>query len=173
MRYVSTAIINNSEAVAVVLPLGRLPSFVPDKLPPLTYHVSDEVEVGWVKNYTVEPQYDVETGEMADPGEFEFVPPPESGLEARVAAYTTAVQDRLDRFAQTRGYDGIMSACTYVTSDVPSFRAEAVYCVTARDNTWATCYQIMNEALAGQRPIPALDALFELLPALMWPEGEV
>jgi hypothetical protein len=79
-------------------------------------------------------------------------------------------QDRLDTFARTRNYDGILSACTYATSSVPKFQAEGQYCVDARDNTWATLYTLLAEVEAGTRPIPTGYAEIEpLLPTLVWP----
>jgi hypothetical protein len=88
-----------------------------------------------------------------------------------MAEYTNAVQKRLDDFARTRGYDNILSACTYATSTVPKFKAEGQYCVNARDNTWATLYTILAEVQAGTRPMPSGYADIEpLLPVLEWPE---
>lgn len=79
-------------------------------------------------------------------------------------------QERLDNFARTRGYDGILSACTYATSTVPKFQQEGQYCVTARDATWASLYQILAEVEAGTRPMPAgFEAIEPLLPAVSWP----
>jgi len=79
-------------------------------------------------------------------------------------------QSRLDAFARTRNYDGILSACTYATSTVPRFQTEGQYAVNARDATWATLYQIMAEVEAGQRPMPSGFADLEQdLPALEWP----
>lgn len=79
-------------------------------------------------------------------------------------------QQRLDDFAKTRNYDGILSACTYATSSVPKFQAEGQYCVDARDNTWATLYQILAEAQTGARPVPSGFADIEGdLPQLTWP----
>lgn len=79
-------------------------------------------------------------------------------------------QSRLDAFAQTRNYDGILSACTYATSTVPKFQAEGQYCVEARDATWAKLYQIMAEVQAGTRPMPSGYADIEGdLPVLQWP----
>ncbi len=79
-------------------------------------------------------------------------------------------QKRLDEFAKTRNYDGILSACTYVTSAVPKFQAEGQYCVNARDTTWATLYQILAEVQAGTRPMPTgYDDVAPLLPVLEWP----
>lgn len=86
-----------------------------------------------------------------------------------VAAVTAAVQRRLDDFARTHNYDGILSACTYATSSVPKFAAEGQYAVEARDQTWATCYQIMGEVLRGLRPMPSLDQVMSELPTLEWP----
>ena len=82
----------------------------------------------------------------------------------------TSVQGRLDAFARTRNYDGILSACTYAASSVPRFKADADYCVAARDNTWAALYAGLAEVLAGTRPMPTGYADIEpLLPELVWP----
>lgn len=79
-------------------------------------------------------------------------------------------QKRLDDFARTRNYDGILSLCTYATSAAPKFQQEGQYGVNARDNTWMTLYQILAEVEAGTRPIPTGYADIEpLLPALNWP----
>lgn len=79
-------------------------------------------------------------------------------------------QQRLDDFARTRNYDGILSACTYASSTVLKFRTEGQYCVDARDNTWATLYTLLNEVEAGVRPMPSSYADVEpLLPTLTWP----
>lgn len=79
-------------------------------------------------------------------------------------------QHRLDSFAQLRGYDNILSACTYATSAVPKFQQEGQYCVNARDITWAKLLEILAEVQAGTRPKPAgyMDIEPEL-PLLVWP----
>jgi hypothetical protein len=81
----------------------------------------------------------------------------------------SAVQKRLDDFAQTRNYFGIMSACTYTASGVPKFQAEALYCVAIRDKHWATCYQILADVQAGLRPVPTVDEVLKEMPDLIWP----
>lgn len=79
-------------------------------------------------------------------------------------------QKRLDTFARTRNYDGILSACTYAASPTAKFAAEGQYCVEARDATWATLYQLLAEVQAGTRPAPGGYADIEpLLPTLSWP----
>lgn len=80
-----------------------------------------------------------------------------------------AVQQRLDAFAQTRNYDGILSACTYASSTVPKFAAEGQYAVDARDAAWAACYQIMSAVMEGKRPMPTVEQVLSELPLLNWP----
>lgn len=95
--------------------------------------------------------------------------PPPPTTEQIIAQYTAGVQQHLDTFAQTRNYDGILSACTYATSTAPEFAIEGQYAVEARDATWAKCYEIMAEVEAGTRPMPTLDELLAELPVLTWP----
>lgn len=96
-------------------------------------------------------------------------PSPKAPEEVR-AEIVAATQARLDAFAQTRGYDGILSCATYATSTVPKFAAEGQYAVEARDATWSALYAMLAEVLAGTRPLPAGYADIEPeLPALAWP----
>lgn len=89
--------------------------------------------------------------------------------EALIAQIVSATQQRLDDFARTRGYDGILSLCTYATSAEPKFKAEGQYAVEARDATWAKCYEVLAAVEAGSRPMPTLDELLAELPVLTWP----
>lgn len=85
-------------------------------------------------------------------------------------AFAASIQQRLDDFARTRNYDGILSACTYATSTNQRFKADADYCVQKRDETWAAAYDILAQVLADTRPMPASIADIEVdLPALVWP----
>ena len=82
-------------------------------------------------------------------------------------------QSRLDDFAKTRSYDGILSLATYATSIVPKFQTEGQYGVTARDATWAKLYEVMAEVEAGTRPMPAGYSDIEgELPELSWPDAQ-
>jgi hypothetical protein len=95
-----------------------------------------------------------------------YVPPPVD-VQAMIV---TATQQRLDDFAKTRNYDGILSACTYAPSLIDRFRIDGVYCVGARDNTWAALYVFMADVQAGTKPMPTSFADVEpLLPVLSWP----
>lgn len=87
---------------------------------------------------------------------------------------TNAVQDALDSFAKTRGYDGIMSACSYSNSTDAQFKLEADYCIVLRDTTWRMGYAILAEVKAGVRPIPSVEELIAELPtgSAKWPDEE-
>lgn len=88
-------------------------------------------------------------------------------IQAEIVA---ATQSRLDTFARTRNYDGILSLCTYATSPTQKFADEGQYGITARDATWAKLYEILAEVQAGTRPMPSSYADIEPdLPPLVWP----
>ena len=92
-------------------------------------------------------------------------------LNSLITSITTATQQRLDAFARTRNYDGILSACTYATSTVPKFKAEGQYGVEARDATWSKLYEMLAEVEAGTRPMPAgFSDVEPELPVLAWPD---
>lgn len=83
---------------------------------------------------------------------------------------TEQVQQRLDAFAQSRGYDNIVSACSYAVSQHPKYGVEGRYCVQARENTWDALFAIEAEVVAGTRPMPhGYEDIEAELPALVWP----
>ena len=97
-------------------------------------------------------------------------PPPPSPEQVQ-AEIVTATQERLDDFARTRSYDGVLSLCTYASSPNPKFKAEGQYGVEARDATWSKLYEILAEVQAGTRPMPSGYADIEPeLPPLVWPD---
>ena len=89
--------------------------------------------------------------------------------EQQIKRFADEAQVRLDTFAKSRGYDGILSACTDATSQVPRVQADGQRCVDLRDQTWARLYEILAEVEAGTRPGPLSLAEIEAdLPALTW-----
>ncbi len=87
------------------------------------------------------------------------------------AFFVNLIQSRLDAFARTRNYDGILSACTYATSSVPQFVAEGQHCVGLRDSTWLAAYGILAEVEAETRPVPtSMEDIEDDLPELVWPD---
>ena len=84
--------------------------------------------------------------------------------------FTDAIQQHLDDFAATRGYDSIFTATTYATSSSPRFGPEGQYAVEARDATWKAAYEMLEEVMAGKRPMPTIHEVFAELPVLKWPD---
>ena len=81
---------------------------------------------------------------------------------------TNLVQELLDNTAKSRGYDGIVSLCTYANSNISKFKTEGQAGVDWRDQCWAKCYQIMSDVQSGTRSIPTpADVLLEL-PSIIW-----
>lgn len=76
------------------------------------------------------------------------------------------VQSFMDATALERGYDNIMSACTYATSTVQKYREEGQACVQWRDAVWSYCYEQLALFEEGKREIPT-DIISEL-PAINW-----
>lgn len=86
-----------------------------------------------------------------------------------IASYTATVQKHLDDTAKQRGYDGILSACTYATSTNEKFQAEGQAAVVWRDAVWSTCYATLAAVESGATVIPTIDELISVLPAVVWP----
>lgn len=106
-------------------------------------------------------------------GDFGPVAPyvaPEPTPEEVQKTITDAIQAHLDAKARERGYDGILSLCSYATSTNPKFAAEGQAGVAWRDACWAKGFEIMAEIQAGTREVPTVDELLAELPDLHWPD---
>ena len=86
------------------------------------------------------------------------------------ARLQAVVQKRLDEWARQRGYESILSLCTYATSTVPRFQIEGQRGVEVRDTCWQFGYSLLAKVEAGQAPIPSEDELLQMLPPMEWPE---
>lgn len=114
----------------------------------------------------------VGTGVVSDVEEGDFPPPtpPAKTPEEVQADVIEKTQKRMDDFAATRNYNGILSLCTYATSTNAKFAAEGQYGVELRDATWAKCYEILGEVEAGTRPLPSgYEEIAPELPVPSWP----
>lgn len=108
--------------------------------------------------------------------QFRIVAIPEPSIEEKIdKAYQyldNMVERRLDSFAQEKKYANIVSACSYATSSNKTFAAEAAYCVKMRDETYAKCYELINDILpkvqSGEREIPTWEEIEAQLPSLSW-----
>lgn len=107
-------------------------------------------------------QDDYWLGWVPDP---EPVPPtPEQQMQLLVEQFTDAVQQHLDSKARSKGYDNIISACSYAAAPNP-FQEESAQFVTWRGNVWAYCYQELAKVQAGTRLVPDIGVFLMELPA--------
>ena len=77
-----------------------------------------------------------------------------------IASFTAAIQGVLDAYAQSWGYDNIVSAASYASSTVDKFKNEAVALLTWRDQTWAFAEGFEADVEAGKATMPATLADF-------------
>lgn len=96
------------------------------------------------------------------------VDPPLETPEQAERRLQHSVQSHLDDTVKTRGYDGILSACTYATSSFEKFRLDGQAAVEWRDAVWSMCYQVLADVQAGIKPMPTEDDLIALLPMIDW-----
>ena len=150
------------EGLPVEMPEKGLKSYAPAPTPqynPATHAVREVAPVDGVQQWEVYPL----------PAE-EQAANEAAAAQALQQSIVDATQQRLDEFARTRNYDGILSACTYATSALPKFAAEGQYAVQARDATWAALYAFMADVQAGTQPVPSgFEDVEPLLPPLAWP----
>lgn len=91
-------------------------------------------------------------------------------LDDEVAGLNSAVRLHLDQVAKSRGYDNIVSLCSYATSTVAKYAAEGQAGVEWRDAVWVKCYEVLAEVEAGLREQPTVEQLIAELPAFVWPD---
>ena len=104
--------------------------------------------------------------EMLRKGRIDYFP--RSVLEV-IDELKAEASKRLNDFALSRGYDSIESLASYTSSTDPDYAAESARGIYLRDRWWRLLTVMMNEVLAGTRPIPAnFDVLAVDLPELTW-----
>lgn len=132
-------------------------------------------QFGWIP-YTASPDDDQEVSrlifaacEAGDAGEVAAYVAPERTPDDIRAELTAVVQAHLDAVAAERGYDSMLSLCSYATSTVPRFAAEGQAGVAHRDAVWMACHAVEDAVLAGERAVPTGAELVAELPAMVWP----
>ena len=93
----------------------------------------------------------------------------EEFLASTKSRLISAIQSMLDETARERGYDSILSLCTYATSPTAKFSDEGQAGVSWRDEVWAKGYAILADVESGSRAIPTESELLSELPSFVWP----
>lgn len=106
-------------------------------------------------------------GEQPTPKPIEEVPP--ATLDRVLTLVKELVQTRLDQWAATREYDGILSVTTYSYSSNAQRSAEGLKAISNRDDTWDAMYAYMDKVTTKQLPVPMQVTEIEAqLPVLTW-----
>jgi hypothetical protein len=93
--------------------------------------------------------------------------PPPPTAEQIMSRLVSRVKFWLDSQARALGYDDIKSAVSYAEEPaVPQFQQEGQALRRLRSLAWARCYEILNAAQAGQRPVPTEEELIAEMEAL-------
>lgn len=109
------------------------------------------------------------TDEMSIVGEDELISMREPTREKVISEYVEAVGRFMDKVVKMRGYDSIVSACSYATSGVQRFREEAIACIKWRDLVWSSCYSALDLVNSGAIGAPSINDFIESLPNIAWP----
>lgn len=89
----------------------------------------------------------------------------QQAFEKSIKDFTDAVQEHLDKAAQNKGYDNIVSACSYGAVQNP-FQKESILFIAWRGEVWSYCYQELDKVKTGTRPIPDLQDFINELPTI-------
>ena len=103
----------------------------------------------------------------------EYGKSPEERVTELQKVFTDAIQQRLDDFAKTRGYDGVDSMSKYIGCNVPKFATEAAYIRDITALTWLKGYELLARYTSGGADldaVPSWDDIAAELPALQWPD---
>jgi hypothetical protein len=97
-------------------------------------------------------------------------PAPAPTVVEQTAANTAAIQAELDRQAQDRGYDTIVSACSYaVQAQGEPFQAEGAAFLAWRSLVWKHAYDVLQQVESGAVPMPTPAEAVAMMPALALP----
>lgn len=77
----------------------------------------------------------------------------------------------LDRYMDSqvapKDYDSILTACTWINSSVPEWKADALAANEFRQLCFLKAYQIEADVLAGKRPVPT-ETQFQMEMPILW-----
>ena len=128
-------------------------------------------EEGWELGYAYNPETlipfssEEEAIAYADSRPMSFSKPmsEEEQQSIKEQQASNAIQQMLDASSATRGYDSIISECSYASS-TSTFGEEAQLTVNWRDSVWTYVFQAQADIKAGDRTEPTLSELLDELP---------
>ena len=77
------------------------------------------------------------------------------------------LNDLLDRYAANKGYDGILSLCSYSDSQYEPFRLEAQEGIRVRDVTWKKAIEFIETLQKEERVFNGVSDIDPLIPDLV------
>jgi hypothetical protein len=90
----------------------------------------------------------------------------EKALEQAKASMESAIQEHIDNEAKARGYDNIVSACSY--AGYPNvFQTEAISLGNFRSACWTKAYEVQASIDTGTISIPTIDELLAMMPLVV------
>ena len=96
--------------------------------------------------------------------------PPPPTQQDQINANTAAIQAELDRQARLKGYDNILSACTYAAQPQgAAFQAEGAAFLAWRADVWQQAYATLAQVKAGTASMPTPSQAVAAMPALVLP----
>jgi len=129
-------------------------------------------EDGWTTGFAYNPETLIPFGSQAEAIAYAnthplYFSPPMTAEELqghKETEVSEAVQTMLDNSSVTRGYDSVISECSYASS-TGTFGAEAQVTVNWRDAVWTYIFQVQVDIKSGDRTEPTLNELLDELPA--------
>jgi len=80
------------------------------------------------------------------------------------------ISKQLDKFAQQRGYDNVVSCVSYANSTNITYKEEALYCMQLRDQVWAIITDWINKVDNYEIEMPgSMEQIYKKLPEFVWP----
>lgn len=90
--------------------------------------------------------------------------------QSSFSAIEKAIQRKMDEVAKERGYDSLLSACSYASApDGDVFKDEGMAFVAWRSATWQLAIQTQARVTAGEIPMPTVEQAIADMPALVLP----
>lgn len=78
-------------------------------------------------------------------------------------------QENLDKFAQEKHYDNMLTLCSYVSDINPVYASDAKIGLQLRSSYWTKIFEIISDIESGNRPqVTLFEEIESELPVLKW-----